>query len=193
MANVQYQCTMSLDGFIAGPGGDMGWLARYAAPGDENPAVARVMRRTGALLIGRRTFGGDDPLKGTEHEGEPYGGGWTGPQFVLTHRVPRDPVPGVTFVTDLRDGVAAARQAADDGDVDGEGDRCVGVLGAFVAAQCIEERLLDEVYVFLAPVLLGGGVRMFDRPHGPYVHLEPTDLAQDTGGRLVAAHYRVVY
>lgn len=183
---------MSLDGFIAGPGGDMGWLAGYAAARDD-PATARMMRRTGALLVGRRTFGGEDPLKGTEHEGEPYGGGWSGPQFVLTHRVPKDPVPGVTFVTDLRDGVSAARQAADDADVDGEGDRCVGVLSAFVAAQCIEERLLDEVYVYVAPILLGGGVRMFDRPHGPYVRLEPAGLAQTTGSGLVAAHYRVVY
>ena len=183
---------MSLDGFIAGPGSDMAWLARHAAPRTENPATARLMRRTGALLIGRRTFGGDDPLKGTEHEGEPYGGGWTGPQFVLTHRVPKDPVPGITFVTGLREGVAAARQAADDADIDG-GGKCVGVLGAFVAAQCIEERLLDEVYVFVAPILLGGGVRMFDRPHGPYVHLEPMELTQDTGSELVAAHYRVVY
>lgn len=176
---------MSLDGFIAGPGGDVAWLARYASSG--NAAVQRLMRCTGALLIGRRTFGGGDPLKGTEHEGEPYGGGWTGRQFVLTHRVPKDPVPGVTFVSDLDDGVAAAKEAA------GAEGKCVGVLGAHVAAQCVEARLLDEVFVFVLPILLGGGVRLFDRPHGPYVHLEPADLAQDPGSDVLAARYRIVY
>lgn len=98
MAKLQYQCTMSLDGFIAGPGGDMSWLAAHLGP---DPTAERIMRQTGALLVGRRTFDGDDPHKGTEHEGEPYGGGWDGPQFVLTHRVPDAPVPGVTFATDL--------------------------------------------------------------------------------------------
>ena len=186
---------MSLDGFTAGPGGDMGWLARYALAG--NPAAGPVKRRTGALLVGRRTFGGGDPLEGTEHEGEPYGGGWTDRQFVLTHRVPRDPVPGVTFVTDLAQGVAAAGEAADstgddDGGEDGE-ERVVGVLGALVAAQCVEARLLEEVYVFVAPILLGGGVRMFDRPHGPYVRLEPLELHQASNTEVITARYRVVY
>jgi dihydrofolate reductase len=184
---------MSLDGFIAGPGGDLSWLAPFAVAQDD-PVSARIMQRTGALLVGRRTFGGDDALKGAENQGEAFGGGWSGPQFVLTHRVPKEPVPGVTFVTDLREGVAAAKAGADEGN--GEGDRCVGVLGAFVAAQCIEQQLLDEVAVFVAPVMLGGGVRMFDRPHGPYVRLEPLDPlepGQTTRGGLVATRYRVVY
>jgi dihydrofolate reductase len=184
MSSLQYQCTMSLDGFIAGPGGDVGWLARYAAAGD--PTAERMLRDTAALLVGRRTFGGGDPLAGTGHEGEPYGGGWTGPQFVLTHRVPKDPVAGVTFVTDLKQAVAAARKAAGAG-------RYVGVLGALVAAQCVEAGLLDEVYVAVAPVMLGGGVRLFDRPHGSYVQLEPLDLAQDSALGLLTARYRVVY
>ena len=185
MSIVQYQCTMSLDGFIAGPGGDVGWLARHAGAG--NPTAEAMMRGTGALLIGRRTFGGGDPLEGTEHEGEPYGGGWTGRQFVLTHRVPAEPVPGITFVTDLEEAVATAKQAA------GGDGKCVGVLGAQVAAQCVEARLLDEVHMFIAPILLGGGVRLFDRPHGSYVRLEPIDLTQEPGSELLTARYRIVY
>ncbi|MFB4303491.1 dihydrofolate reductase family protein [Actinomadura sp. NTSP31] len=161
MGELQYQCMMSLDGFIAGPGGDMSWMADYLGP---DPAVDEVMRRTGALLVGRRTFGGDDPHKGTEQEGEPYGGGWDGPQFVLTHSPPDASVPGVTFVGDLESGAAAARAAA--------GDRDVGVLGAQVAAQCIAAGLLDEVFVSVAPVMLGDGVRLFDDPGGAAVNLE---------------------
>jgi len=184
VSSLQYQCTMSLDGFIAGPGGDLGWLARYAVAG--NATAEQLMRATGALLVGRRTFGGGDPLEGTERAGEPYGGGWTGRQFVLTHRVPGDPVPGVTFMTDLGQAVAAAKQAAGAG-------KCAGVLGAHVAAQCVEEGLLDEVYVAIAPILLGGGVRLFDRAHGPYVQLEPMDLGREPGAGLLTGRYRVVY
>ena len=82
---------MSADGFIAGPGGDMSWLAPLI--GGEDKAVAALIPRIGALLVGRRTYGGDDPNRGREGEGEPFGGGWHGPQFVVTHarRRPRRP------------------------------------------------------------------------------------------------------
>jgi len=167
MATLQYQCSMSLDGFIAGPGGDMSWLAGHVGP---NPAVEEIMNRTGALLVGHTTFGGDDPYKGTEHQGEPYGGGWDGPQFVLTHNVPERSVPGVTFVGDLGTAVKAAREAA--------GDRLVGVLGASVARQCLEAGELEEIFVSVVPLLLGDGVRLFDHPGGREVRLETVSVDQ---------------
>ncbi|HKH50487.1 MAG TPA: dihydrofolate reductase family protein [Mycobacterium sp.] len=67
MAKFLYSAAMSLDGFISGPGGDMSWMADYFGP---NPAVAELITRTGALLVGNRTFGGDDPNKGGPGEGE---------------------------------------------------------------------------------------------------------------------------
>src|SRR6266487_2710755 len=82
MGKVLYSVTMSLDGFIAGHGGDMSWLTEHLGP---NPTVDEVVGKIGALLVGNRTFRGDDPYKGTTKEGKPFGGGWTGPQFVLTH------------------------------------------------------------------------------------------------------------
>jgi dihydrofolate reductase len=156
MAKLQWQFTMSLDGFMAGPDGDMSWLAEHLAP---NPTVDEIVGKVGALLVGNRTFRGDDPYKGTTNEGKPYGGGWTGPQFVLTHHAPATPVPDVTFVGDLDSGVAAAKAAA--------GDKYVSVLGADVARQCLDAGLLDEILVCIAPVLLGDGVRLFDAPAGP--------------------------
>jgi dihydrofolate reductase len=161
MGKLLYSATMSLDGFIAGAGGDMGWLTEHLGP---NPTVDELIGEIGALLIGNRTFRGDDPYKGTEKEGEPFGGGWSGPQFVLTHNPPDTPVPDVTFVGDLESGVAAAKQAA--------GDKYVNVLGASVAKQCLEAGLLDEVLVLVAPVLLGDGTRLFDHPGGTNVKLE---------------------
>lgn len=166
MAKVLYSVSMSLDGFIAGPGGDMSWLTPYLGP---NPVVDGLLGQIGALLIGHRTFGGDDPHKGDEGEGKAFGGGWEGPQFVLTHHPPAEPVPGITFVGDLASGLAAATTAA--------GDKYVNILGADVARQCLEAGALDEILVFVTPVLLGDGVRLFDHPGGMTVKLELVNLA----------------
>jgi dihydrofolate reductase len=168
MAKLLYSATMSLDGFIAGAGGDMSWALEHFGP---NPEVDGLIHRIGSLLVGRRTYGGDDPYKGVEdREGKPFGGGWSGPQFVLTHRVPPAPVPGTTFVTDLGGGVAAAREAA--------GDKYVNVLGASVARQCLEAGVLDEIFLCVAPVMLGDGVRLFDHPGGTNVRLERVGLTE---------------
>jgi dihydrofolate reductase len=160
MAKLLYSVTMSLDGFIAGPGGDMQWLRPYLGP---NPAVDELLPQIGALLVGRRTYDGDDPHKGTDKEGA-FEGAWNGPQVVLTHRPPEAPVPGVVFATDLGSAVATARSAA--------GERYVNIIGADVAGQCLDAGLVDEVFVCVAPVLLGNGVRMFDRAGGRTIGLE---------------------
>ena len=168
MARLIYSAAASLDGYIAGPGGDMGWLTEYA--GEPDPAAERLLAGVGALLVGRRTHDGDDPNRGTDAEGA-FGGRYDGPAVVLTHRPPASAPPGTVFATDLHEAVATAREAA--------GDGYVTILGADVAAQCLEAGLLDEVLVFVVPVLLGDGTPMFPhRPGTSPVHLE--SIAGDT-------------
>ncbi len=69
---------MSLDGFIAGPGDNMAWVFKHAGPNDE---VDEVVRTTGAVLVGRRSYDvghrEDTPPGGRKV----YGGAWAGPQF----------------------------------------------------------------------------------------------------------------
>jgi dihydrofolate reductase len=104
----------------------------------------------GAVLTGRRTF----------DKAEGWGGNhaW-GPAFVLTHCVPAAwPRTGSTvhFVTDgVESAVKQARAAA--------GGKSVGVHGADTIRQLLDAGLLDEIHVDLAAVLLGSGVRLFDR------------------------------
>jgi dihydrofolate reductase len=176
MAKVLYSATASLDGFIAGFGGDMSWLADHLGP---NPIADDLVGRVGALLVGNNTFRGDDPNRGTDKEGA-FGGAWHGPQFVVTHHAPADPVPDTTFVGDVPAGVAAARAAA--------GDGYVNVLGADIARQCLEAGLLDEILIFIAPVLLGDGVRIFEHPGGTNVRLEPITLTAANLWYRVAGH-----
>jgi hypothetical protein len=68
---------------------------------------------------------------------------------------------------DLDSGVAAAKAAKA-----AAGDKYVNVLSASTARQCLEAGVLDEILVLIAPVLLGAGVRLFDRPGGTNLKLE---------------------
>ncbi|WP_104179522.1 dihydrofolate reductase family protein [Arthrobacter sp. B0490] len=162
MARVLYSASMSLDGYIAGPGGDMSWLTPFIQP---NPEADALAGRIGALLIGNRTFTGDDPNSGTDAEGA-FGGTWSGPQFVVTHSPPADGGPdGVQYVSDVVLGLDRAEEAAKDG--------YVAVLGADIARQCLALGRLHEVLVFVEPVLLGAGTRLLDVPGGTNVALRP--------------------
>jgi dihydrofolate reductase len=172
MARLLYSATMSVDGFIAGPDGDMSWLSRFM--GSEDKAVAALIPRIGSLLVGRRTYGGDDPNRGKEGEEGAFGGAWHGPQFVVTHRPPAESPPDVHFEDDLARAITAAREAA--------GDKYVNVLGAEVARGCLELGDLDEVLVLVAPILLGDGTRLFEHPGGAEVDLERTGVEVEPVG-----------
>jgi dihydrofolate reductase len=166
MAKVVYSAAMSLDGFIAGPGGDMSWLTEHLVT--SSPEIDDLTTSIGALLVGKRTFSGDDPNRGTDAEGA-FGGKWHGPSVVLTHEPPAGGTgPDVTFVGDLDTAVRVAKDAAH--------GKYVNVLGASVAKQCLEAGLLDEILVLVAPVLLGDGTRLFDHPGGTNVKLERIHL-----------------
>ena len=174
MGKLLWHTMMTLDGFIAGPNDDMSWMSGLDAGSRET--VDEVLASTGALLVGRRT-------QDVEDRDQPgfYGGAFRGPFFVLR----RDPAPeppvvkGVTgrfLDVDIAQAVAIAKRAAGDGDV--------VVLGANIARQCLENGLLDEIVVHLAPVLVGDGVRLFERVGGDVVKLDPTSSV-DEGGTTV--------
>lgn len=168
MAKVLYSVTMSVDGFISGPGGDMQWMRPYLGP---NPEVEELIPRIGSLLVGRRSHEGDDPHKGEQGEGEAFGGGWDGPIFVVTHRPPAAAEPGVTYVDEFAKALAMAKDAA--------GDGYVNVIGANIAKQCIEAGELDEVLLCYAPVMLGDGTRLFEHAGGRTVRLERLSLTEN--------------
>jgi dihydrofolate reductase len=188
MSKVYTGATMSLDGFIAGPdesGFDL--LFRWYGNGDvavptadpdmtmhSTPVSAEhftgVMERTGALVVGRHLF---DVTKG-----------WGGnhpigcPTVVVTHRPPPDDWPAdapFEFVEGVERAVARAKELA--------GDKVVAVNGGSMASQCLDAKLLDEVWVDLVPVLLGDGTPFFsglaNRPivlDGPLMALEGKDV-----------------
>ena len=169
MSKVVAIMSMSLDGFVAdrndGVAEVFDWYLNSGDvefhTGGSDPMTFKVSASSaqhlrglwselGAVLTGRRTF---DVAEG-------WGGNhaW-GPAFVLTHQIPAGwPRPNSTvhFVTDgIESAVHQAKTAA--------AGKSVGVHGADTIQQCLNAGLLDEIHVDLAAVLLGSGVRLFNR------------------------------
>ncbi|MFE4680622.1 dihydrofolate reductase family protein [Streptomyces sp. NPDC056721] len=153
---VLWHFTMSLDGFVAGPGHSMDWMTGVASrPG----LVEEYTRTTGAVLGGRDGWDAYPDASAT------YGGQWQGPVFVLTHR-PEDlkPADGVTFLNcDVAEAIRIALDAA--------GGKNVEVLSPSIGRQLLERGIVDEIDLHIAPVLLGDGIRLFDNPGGSPVRL----------------------
>jgi dihydrofolate reductase len=171
---------MSLDGFVAGPGDDMSWA--FGTHAGSRETVDSVLASTGALLVGRRTQDVEDRLQPGF-----YGGAFQGPFFVLRHDPPPEPpvVKGVTgrfLDVGIDEAVSIAKEAAGGGDV--------VVLGANIARQCLEAGLLDELIIHVAPVLLGDGVRLFDRADGEPIRLEPISAIDEGGMTVIRARAR---
>jgi dihydrofolate reductase len=169
---------MSLDGFIAGPGDRLDWGALRVA--DEAPELfAATAAATGAMLIGRRTWEVGDRMEAEEPGTVDYP--FTGPMFLLTHRPLDPPDPDVTILSgDIGDAVATALAAA--------GGKDLEILGADVARQCLERGLVDEIFVYLSPVLLGDGIR-FSSTGLPRIDLEP--VSSERFGAITALRFRV--
>ena len=179
MDKVLWHTMMSLDGFIAGPNDDMDWV--FGVDGGDGQTIDEVVRSTGALLVGRRTQDVEDRLQPGF-----YGGAFRGPFFVLRHDPPSEPpvvkgVIGRFLDVSIEEAVALAKEAAGGDDVI--------VLGANVARQTLEAGLLDEIIVHVAPVLVGGGVRLFERAGGAAVKLER--IVSVNEGEMTVLRYAV--
>ena len=162
---------MSLDGFIAGPDNEMDWILEYGT----QYSFPEVMQATGAMLVGRGTH---EVAKRMSAEDTDYDGG---PVFVLTHRPPDEPEQGVTFLTcDLTEAVATARAAARGKNLE--------ILGADLASQCLQRGLVDEVLVYVLPVLLGDGVPFSTSGLGR-IDLEP--FSNEQSGPVTMLRFRV--
>lgn len=148
--------SMSLDGFVAGPGHSMDWMPDATnRPG----LIEEYVESTGAVLGGRDGWDTFPDPKAV------YGGAWSGPIFVLTHHPDdADPAEGVTFLDcDVAEALQIAKAAA--------GEKNVEVLSASVGRQLLLLGLIDEIDIHLLPVLLGDGIRLYDNPGGSPVQL----------------------
>ncbi len=170
MSKVTAAITTSIDGYITGPddgpgcglgvGGEplhnwvFGGPWSYAAPatgeatGDDKAWLDEGAATTGAVIAGRSTYEAADHWGGANPFGHPL--------FVVTHR-PEEQPPGedFIFVGSLSIAIERARQAA--------GGKDVNVMGgADVIRQALLGGYVDVLTIIVAPMVLGGGKRLFE-------------------------------
>ena len=198
MSKLRCHISVSLDGFVAGPNqsaedplGEGGerlheWVYELRTfqemhgrsggeTGVDDDVMAEVYETLGAVVMGRWMFGpsGDwDPdWKGWWGEEPPFGA----PVFVLTHH-PREPLTmkgGTTFQF-----VTEGPDTALDQAIAAAGEKNVLVAGGAEAIQgCLATGRVDEIQIHVAPVLLGGGTRLFEGI-GPDLELEGTRVIE---------------
>jgi dihydrofolate reductase len=170
MAKVLAAITTSVDGYVAGPDdgpgkglGERGERLHYWVFGgpwsyDEEPTgeavgedavwLSEMIGSMGAVVGGRSTY------EASGHWGDKNP--WGVPFFIVTHRPEEEPEGGAfTFVDGVRPAIEGAIAAA--------GDKDVHVMGgADVIRQALEAGLVDELTIIVAPVVLGGGKRLFE-------------------------------
>jgi dihydrofolate reductase len=170
MSKVLAVITTSVDGYIAGPNdgpgkglGEGGERLHYwvfggpwtydskpkGEPAREDAAwLEEALTRVGAVVGGRWTY------EAARHWGDENP--WGLPFFIVTHRPEEEPSGGAfTFVSGVEEAIERARKAA--------GDKDVNVMGgADVIRQALEAGLVDELTIIVAPVVLGGGKRLFE-------------------------------
>jgi dihydrofolate reductase len=197
MTMVAAGITTSLDGYIAGPNdgpgrglGDGGerlhywvfggpWsydeLPRGEATGVDKEFLDEGIARGGAIVGGRNTYEAAEAWGGSNPFGVPF--------FIVTHRPEEAPADaGFTFVNGVDEAIAGARQAS--------GDKDVFVMGgADVIRQALRAGHVEELTISIAPVVLGGGKRLFEG-FDETVRLEHRRLLQSPFATHIT--YRVV-
>jgi dihydrofolate reductase len=170
MTKVVAGITTSVDGYITGPDdgpgkglGEGGERLHYwvfggpwtyddgptgEATGEDAAWLAETSSRLGAVVCGRGTY------EAAEHWGDENP--WGLPFFIVTHRPEEQPEgDDFRFVSGVEAAVESAREAS--------GDKDVSVMGgADVIRQALEAGLVDELTIVIAPVVLGGGKRLFE-------------------------------
>jgi dihydrofolate reductase len=200
MSNVVFHNSVSLDGYVAGPNdgpqnplGDGGmalfnWYfdgdTEVSVPGappmklsKESAAVfTESIKSLGVMVCGRRMFDISNAWGGN-----PPGN----PCIVVTHNPPQEWVKEGSpfiFVNGVEEAIAKASELS--------GDKPVAISSANIAQQALKAGLLDEIHMALIPVLLGGGVRLFENTGDSPVELETLSVIEAPG--VTHFGYRIV-
>jgi dihydrofolate reductase len=183
MATVIIDIAMSLDGCVIGPDGKasngaeehiLGWMSHN----DRQLMKEAEDHKIGAMISGRGTYDYTNGWNGTHDLGNNI------PLFVPTHTPPKVVPQGdtpFTFVTDgIKSTVEQARAAA--------GNKIVYVVGgANVIQQLVNERLFDELRLYLVPIFLGEGTRLFANMNAD---IELEQVSAEAGNRVANIIYR---
>jgi dihydrofolate reductase len=179
-----YSMTVSLDGFVAGPGGEIDW----SAPDEvlhrfHNERV----RGQGAQLLGRHLY---ETMRYWETAHEDPAASEVTLEFARIWQA----LPKIVFSTTLETVEGENIRLAETGPVEElarlkeQPGKDIGVGGAGLASAFVRLNLIDEYHVFFSPVVLGGGTPFFP-PLDERIDLELVET-RTFASRVVFARYR---
>ena len=183
MADLIYMAISSLDGYIEDADGGFGW----AAPDEEVHAfVNDLVRSAGTYLYGRRMYetmmawetepglASDSPIT------LDFAEIWQAADKIVYSSTLASPSTSRTRIERSFD-LEAVRQ------LKATAQRDVAIGGPDLAAQAFRSGLIDELYLFFAPVVVGGGKQAL--PNDVYLELELVEERRFSSG-MVFLRYR---
>lgn len=183
MAELIYAAIASLDGYVADADGGFEWAAPDA---QVHAAVNDLERPVGTHLYGRRMYEVMAVWQDMDTTDEPpemrdYADIWRGiDKVVYSTTLAAAPTARTRIVRAFdADEVRAMKETA---------ARDLSVGGPGLAAHALAAGLVDQIHLFVVPVLVGGGTRAL--PDGVRLDLELIDERRFAGG-VVHLHYRV--
>ena len=183
MARLIYSAIASADGYIEDAAGSFEW----AAPGEDVFSFVNDLERpVGTYLYGRRMYetmlywDTVDAVTGQPSSAREFAGIWQAAEKVVFSTTLKS-VPGARTRIERNFDPAKIRQ------LKSATERDMTVGGADLAGQAIKAGLVDELQLFLVPVIVGGGKRAL--PHGVRSDLELLDTQQFASGAVYLRYH----
>ena len=150
MAKTILYMATSFDGYVAGPHDEVDWMDAY---GDVEYGFEHFLATVGAIIMGRRTYDvGVEKQWFSQYD-------YKSPILVVSGNRPTAPSNDADF-TFVTEGIEAAHIRAKET----AGRKNIYIFGgANIAQQYLQAGLLDEMYIGLVPIILGDGIRLFER------------------------------
>jgi dihydrofolate reductase len=185
MVKLIYATIASLDGYVADEDGEFGW----AAPDEQVHAfINDFERQLGTYLYGRRLYEvmryweTVDTTGGRPSVEQDYAQIWQATEKIVYSRTLRNVSSARTRIERDFDAEAIRREKA-------QARSDIGVGGPGLAARALEAGLVDELRLFVVPIVVGGGTQAL--PDHVRLGLELLDERRFDGG-MVYLHYRIM-
>lgn len=182
MRKLKLQVQTSVDGYMAGPNGEMDWLARPWTD-DINTYINNLMKPVDTILLGRKLAEGFIPAWASGPEGEEQASiDWMNntPKVVVSNSLRESPWEGVEIVGGDLARVLDEIKARPGGDI-------IVYGGGTLVSGLIAEGLIDDLHLFVNPTAIGTGLPVF--PSGEYQRLQLVEARSFACG-MAAVHYR---
>lgn len=187
MAKTVLNLIMTFDGLVAGTHDDIDWIAESSQviPGvaEKKWDFSEFTSQIGAIIVGMRSY--ELGIEQGWFKNNAYG---PSPIFVLCKEAPKSPSTDAEFIF-VTDGIDAIYHQASDA----AGDKMIYLFGGpSVFQQFLNKDLVDELWITIAPILIGKGIRLFDNLTERHILLEKLKADVHPNG-MIEVHYRVLY